>query len=85
MKVTYPAIFKTNGDTICIHFPDLRGAVSEARQGDDPMEWAKDCLSLYLKNFAKLGWTPTKSSSMANVLHDPTTERVVLVEVDVDE
>lgn len=85
MKIAYPAVFRKDGDTICIRFPDLQGAFSEARQGDDPIVWAKDCLELYLRNFAKLGWSPAKPSPIDRVACEPELEQVVLVEVEVEE
>ena len=85
MRLNYPAVFRKDGTTVCIHFPDLRGAFSEARQGDDPMVWAKDCLELYLRNSLKLGWSLPQPSPIDRVACEPELEQVVSVEVEVDE
>ena len=79
----YPAIFRRVDDMICIRFPDLPGAFSEARPNESAREMAEDCLKCYFGGLKRLGRTPNQPSPIESVERDPELETVELIEIEI--
>ena len=80
ISYTYPAFFYYDGDGIAIEFPDLPGALSCARNTDEGMQNARECLGLHLFGMERDGDEIPKPSDI-DALKPDDDGVIIFVEV----
>jgi antitoxin HicB len=63
MQFTYPYITEKQGDSIIVEFPDVPGALTEVREGENTQGIIRDCLTSALGGYIESKLAPPTPSA----------------------
>ena len=74
----YPAVFKTDGDYISVHFPDVPEAMTQGKDLDEAYKMAEEVLGFALEDYTEM----PKASSIEEVKKVEPDATIALIAID---